>query len=137
MLSKKLKTIFWLATMFSFVALPLSCGIDTYIYRKIQEDWIEKNTPKVKLGMTYKDIESLLGYPTIIFFSSSEDLKRFKDVNVRKSSLEAFRFDSNTKVGEIEWLYFYYRDKLPDWPVYTFDSKTGKLIRISRKAYWE
>jgi hypothetical protein len=137
MWSNKYKKVFWIAVIFMFVFLPISWGVSEYTYRVLQEDWLEQNMPKIKPGMTYKDVESLLGPPQVFLFSSSEDINKMPRPNNFGFLSREYLRDSKTKRGEVDWLYFYYRDSNPDFPTFSFDVKTGKLIRVNRRPYLE
>jgi hypothetical protein len=137
MLSVKFKEIAWIIVMFLFICFPTSCS-DTS-YKEAQEKaQFKKNMLRIKLGMTYKDMKLILGNPDITLFSTIDEFNKF---NQTISKQELFgtvdtQIDSRTKPGEIDWMYIEGDNANPlGWPVYSFDSNTGKLIRSSRRIH--
>jgi hypothetical protein len=93
--------------------------------------------PKVKPGMTYQDVTSLLGYPNIVLFSTAKDLENFRKARLREDFFvkpDIYQ-DQKTKSGELDWLYFYGPDNIEGYPIYSFDSATGRLTRISSRFF--
>jgi hypothetical protein len=133
MLFSHTKKILLIVCTLLLVSLPMTYVIYERVYREVQQHWLKDNMQKVRLGMTYKQVESLLGDPHAILFNSRDDLKNTK-MNLKNNIIEVFTFDSGTKPGEIGFLYFY-DDSNPNWPIFSFDSTTGKLTRISRRPY--
>jgi hypothetical protein len=136
-LSIKFKRIFWISIIVLLIAYPLSCVVSINKYREDQILLVKKNMSKVKIGMTYQDITSLLGYPNIVLFSTLKDLE-----NLRKARLREDFFvkpdiyqDPKTKSGELDWLYFHGSDNIEGYPIYSFDSVTGRLSRVSSRFF--
>lgn len=138
----KLKKLIWIAVpVFFLLILPLVWFVAPYPYRVAQEDWIERNRQKVKLGMSYEEVKSLLGYPSIVLYASYQDLKQFHQTSAGNNFFVKF-FDLETVVsnqrdtqpGEIGWLYYYYPDPGLYSPTYIFDVSTGRVIRITRST---
>jgi hypothetical protein len=137
MLSARFKRIAWIGVI-SLCLFLLLWRIDM-INQKAQEKekvQFQKDMLKIKLGMTYQEVKSILGYPYIILFSTRKDFEKFQKIGPKEGLFDAFEThrDSNTKSGEIDWLYIQW-DKNYTLPVYSFNSNTGKLIRFSRRTF--
>jgi hypothetical protein len=130
----KFKRIAWVVIALSTVLLVVGLNIKGYVNKKNREALITENAQKIKPGMTYLDVISLLGVPDVILFSESSDVRKFKERDLRNGSSITFQFDSKTKPGELNWIYINYNNT-PGFPVYTFDSSTGKLIRTGKRSY--
>jgi hypothetical protein len=133
----KTKTIILSGIIFLLLFYPIGCVFSTYSYRSSQISWLTKNVLKIKKGMTYQEVHSLLGYPSFVFYSTDKDIKKFRKINLRKSYFidsETWH-DTKTKPGEIDWLYFYGSDNSEGFPVFSFNSSTGKLISVGRRFF--
>jgi hypothetical protein len=136
MLFNNLKAIAWISIISLLIAAPISC-IDNRSFK--EEDKFAKDMQKVKLGITYKELRSLLGSPTVILFSKLEDFEKYSktDPKIIPIYILETNHDSRTKSGEIDWLYVHYDENSIDlgFPVYSFDLNSGRLIRVSRRDY--
>jgi hypothetical protein len=134
-LAIKLKKILWIGFIFLLIGYPLSCMISISNYRENQILLTRKNMSKVTIGMTYKDVTLLLGYPNIVLFSTAKDLESFKKARLIEDFFvkpDIYQ-DSKTKTGGLDWLYFYGPDNIDGCPIYSFNSVTGRLIRVSSR----
>jgi hypothetical protein len=131
MLSIKVKKMACIVFVSSFIIFPISCANTSN-----QKTQIKKDMLKIKLGMNYQEVKSILGYPHIILFSTRKDFEKFKEIGPKEELFDTFEthLDPITKSGEIDWMYIQW-DKNYTLPVYSFDSNTGKLIRHSRRTF--
>jgi hypothetical protein len=136
MISRKINKLIWTSITCLLIALSFSC-VDSRIFKEEAE--FTRDMQKIKQGMTYKDVRSLLGSPTVILFLKSKDLEKYKRIDPKKIPVYIFEtnHDLRTKSGEIDWLYVHYDRSSTDlgFPVYSFDLDTGRLIRVSRRVY--
>ncbi len=122
--------IFWLlflVTLITIVFIPHRI----IIYK--QEKMIKDNIHKIRIGSTTSQVENLLGWPDIVIRNS-------KDNEIpKKTMMSKFKITSGSYVatkGQETWLYFWPRDtSTVDYPFFTFDLKTQRVIKIGKKHY--
>jgi hypothetical protein len=139
MLSKKLNIAVWIVIASLAIIFILKSNFNTYSSNENKGSLTKKNMQKVKLGMTYKEVRSALGSPTVILFLTTKELEKYKKMDPKKLPIYIFETDrdSRTKSGEIDWLYVLNdRNSLEfGYPVYSFNLGTNRLARVSRRFY--